>query len=136
MVGLIITAHGGIATEILRSATSIMGPLPQAQALTIERGADVEAIYTRLSHAIADVNSDGDGVLIMTDMFGGTPANISNRFLNTPGIAVLNGVNLPMVLKFCGSRDSMGVDTLADFLQRYGQKSIINTRDILGGMEG
>lgn len=136
MVGLIITAHGSIAAEILRSATSIMGPLPQAQALTIERGADVEAIYTQLSHVIANVNSDGDGVLIMTDMFGGTPANISNRFLNTPGIEVLNGVNLPMVLKFCGSRDSMAVDTLADFLQRYGKKSIINTRDILGGMEG
>ena len=82
MVGLIITAHGGIAAEILRSATSIMGPLPQVQALTIERGADVEDIYTQLKHAIAEVNSDGDGVLIMTDMFGGTPANISNRFLN------------------------------------------------------
>lgn len=135
MVGLIITAHGGIAAEILRSATSIMGPLPQVQALTIERGADVENIYTQLEHAIVEVNSDGDGVLIMTDMFGGTPANISNRFLNTPGIEVLNGVNLPMVLKFCGSRDSMEVDTLADFLQRYGKKSIINTRDILGGME-
>jgi PTS system mannose-specific IIA component len=72
----------------------------------------------------------------MTDMFGGTPANISNRFLNKPGVEVLNGVNLPMVLKFCGSRDSMKVDILADFLQRYAQKSIINARDILGGMEG
>ncbi|MCA1796921.1 MAG: PTS sugar transporter subunit IIA [Desulfuromonadaceae bacterium] len=136
MVGLIITAHGGIAAEILRSATSIMGPLPQVRALTIERGVDVDDIYTQLSHAIAEVNSDGDGVLIMTDMFGGTPANISNRFLNVPGIEVLNGVNLPMVLKFCGSRDSMTVGTLADFLQRYGKKSIMNTRDILGGMEG
>lgn len=136
MVGLIITAHGGIAEEILRSATSIMGPLPQAQALAIERGADVDAIYTRLSDAITEVNSDGDGVLILTDMFGGTPANISNRFLNTPGVEVINGVNLPMVLKFCGSRDSMAVDVLADFLMRYGKKSIINTRDILGGMEG
>jgi PTS system mannose-specific IIA component len=136
MVGLIITAHGGIAAEILRSATSIMGPLPQARALAIERGVDPEAVYTQLSQAIDEVDADGDGVLIMTDMFGGTPANISNRFLNKPGVEVLNGVNLPMVLKFCSSRDSMKVDTLADFLQRYAQKSIINARDILGGMEG
>jgi PTS system mannose-specific IIA component len=136
MVGLIITAHGGIAAEILRSAASIMGPLPQAQSLAIERGADVDAIYTRLGQIISQVGSDGDGVLIMTDMFGGTPANISNRFLNAQGVEVINGVNLPMVLKFCSSRDSMSVKTLADFLQRYGKKSIINTREILGGMEG
>ncbi len=136
MVGLIITAHGGLAAEILRSATSIMGPLPRAQALAIEYGADMEALYNELRQAITEVDRDGDGVLIMTDMFGGTPANISNRFLNTPGIEVLNGVNLPMVLKFCGSRDSMTVGILADFLQRYGKKSIINTREILGRMEG
>ncbi|MDY0290755.1 MAG: PTS system fructose subfamily IIA component [Desulfuromonadaceae bacterium] len=136
MVGLIITAHGRLAAEILRSATSIMGPLPQALALAIEYGADMEAVYNELRHAITEVDRDGDGVLIMTDMFGGTPANISNRFLNIPGIEVLNGVNLPMVLKFCGSRDSMTVEILADFLQRYGKKSIINTRDILGRMEG
>lgn len=135
MVGLIITAHGSIAEEMLRSAASIMGPLPQARTFAIERGADIEGIYTELSEAIAEVDPDGDGVLIMTDMFGGTPANISNRFLNNPKIEVLNGVNLPMVLKFCGSRDSMSVGVLAEFLQRYGQKSIIKTRDILGGME-
>ena len=135
MVGLIITAHGSIAEEMLRSAASIMGPLPQARTFAIERGADIEGIYTELSEAIAEVDRDGDGVLIMTDMFGGTPANISNRFLNNPKIEVLNGVNLPMVLKFCGSRDSMSVGVLAEFLQRYGQKSIIKTRDILGGME-
>ena len=60
MVGLIITAHGGIAAEILRSATSIMGPLPQARALAIERGADPEAVYTQLSQAIDEVDADGD----------------------------------------------------------------------------
>ncbi len=134
MVGLIIAAHGGIAAEMLRSATSIMGSLPQARAIAIEPGADIEAIHTQLRAAIAEVAPEGGGVIIMTDMFGGTPANISNRFLETPGVEIVNGVNLPMVLKFCGSRDSMPVKTLADFLLRYGKKSIIKTREILGGM--
>ncbi|MDY0211438.1 MAG: PTS system fructose subfamily IIA component [Desulfuromonadaceae bacterium] len=136
MIGLIIAAHGGIAAEMLRSAASIMGSLPQARAFAIEPGADIEAIYAQLSASIAEVNPEGDGVIILTDMFGGTPANISNRFLGTPGVEIVNGVNLPMLLKFCGSRDSMPVRDLADFLLRYGKKSIINTREILGGMEG
>ncbi len=136
MVGLIIAAHGGIAAEMLRSAASIMGSLPQARAFAIEPGADIEAIHTQLQDAVAEVNPEGDGVIIMTDMFGGTPANISNRFLKNPKVEIINGVNLPMVLKFCGSRNSMPVKTLADFLLRYGKKSIINTREILGGMEG
>ncbi len=136
MIGLIVAAHGGIAAELLRSAASIMGSLPQARAFAIEPGADIEAIHTQLCAAIEEVNPNGEGVLILTDMFGGTPANISNRFLASPGVEIVNGVNLPMVLKFCGSRDSMSVQVLADFLQRYGKKSIINTREILGRMEG
>jgi PTS system mannose-specific IIA component len=136
MVGLIMVAHGGIATEMLRSAASIMGELPQARAFAIEPGADIEGIHAQVRTAIVEVNLEGDGVIILTDMFGGTPANISNRLLEIPGVEIVNGVNLPMVLKFCGSRNSMPVKTLADFLLRYGKKNIINTREILGGMEG
>ncbi|MCD6527518.1 MAG: PTS system fructose subfamily IIA component [Desulfuromonas sp.] len=135
MIGLVIATHAGLASELLNAAESIVGPLSCAQFLSIEQGCDLDLLEQQLREAIMEVGAQGDGVLIMTDMFGGTPANLSARFLSDPAIEVINGVNLPMVLKFSSCRNTMPLKEVTTFLQSYGQKSIVVTRDILTGME-
>ena len=135
MIGLVIATHAGLAAELLNAAQSIVGPLPHVQTLSIQQSYDLDLLDRQLQKAILGVGIDGDGVLVMTDMFGGTPANLSARFLSDPALEVVNGINLPMILKFSSSRNTMILKDLTSFLQTYGQKSIVVTRDILSGME-
>ncbi|MBN2645177.1 MAG: PTS sugar transporter subunit IIA [Desulfuromonadaceae bacterium] len=132
MIGLVIATHGELAAELLRTTMSIIGPVPQAKTFSISRTVDMDLLLQQLAEAVDEVNDSGEGVLIMTDMFGGTPANLAARFLSNPVVEIVNGINLPLLLKFCSSRESMPVHVLAEFLKKYGQKSIVNTRDILG----
>ncbi|OQY19987.1 MAG: PTS system fructose subfamily IIA component [Desulfobacteraceae bacterium 4572_35.1] len=133
MIGLIIATHAGLASELLRTAETIVGTIRHVRCYAVDSGADLEKMYQELSESVGEVDSCGDGVLIMTDMFGGTPANISARFLDKDHVEVINGVNLPMLLKFASSRDTMNLTTLATFMKKYGQKSIVLTSDIFFG---
>ena len=136
MIGLIIVTHAGLAAELLNAAETIVGSLNHVRCHAIDRGVDLETIHALLQDSINEVGVGGDGVLIMTDMFGGTPANVSARFLKKDLVEVINGVNLPMLIKFSSSRSSMGLTVLANFLKKYGQKSIVLTSDIFSGSEG
>jgi len=133
MIGLIIVTHAGLAAELLKAAETIVGPLGQAQCHAVDRSVDVDKFYTTLVESVEQVNTGDDGVLIMTDMFGGTPSNVSARLLKTDQVEVINGVNLPMLIKFSSSRDTMPLGQLATFLKNYGQKNILMTSEILGG---
>lgn len=135
MIGLIIATHAGLAKPLLSAAESIVGAIPYATCHNLDRNVDLEASYQELALAVEKVGVCGEGVLIMTDMFGGTPANVSARLLEMGRVEVLNAVNLPIVLKFASSRQSMDLSTLAVFLKKYGQKSIILTSEILFGMD-
>ena len=84
----------------------------------------MEAIRETIAGALAEVGKDGHGVIIVTDMFGGTPANVSMTFLEPQIVEVMTGVNLPMILKFFNSQESLGLDELAGILKSYGQQSI------------
>lgn len=84
----------------------------------------MEDIRDAISRAVKEVNTDGAGVIIVTDMFGGTPANVSMTFLEPQSVEVLTGVNLPMLLKFFNSQENLGLDELAGILKSYGQQSI------------
>lgn len=136
MIGLVIVTHAGLATELLAAAETIIGPISYAKCHAVNRTVDIEEFYTVLCDSVQQVNVDGDGVLIMTDIFGGTPSNVSSRLLKKDHVEVVNGVNLPMLIKFASSRDSMPLWDLATFLTRYGQKSIIMTSEILQGVGG
>ncbi|MEA3464703.1 MAG: PTS sugar transporter subunit IIA [Thermodesulfobacteriota bacterium] len=136
MIGLIIVTHAGLATELLNAAEMIVGPFSYVRCHAIDRGVDLETTHALLQDSIHEVDACGDGVLIMTDMFGGTPSNVSARFLQKDLVEVINGVNLPMLIKFSSSRSSMGLTVLANFLKKYGQKSIVLTGDIFSGSEG
>ena len=87
---------------------------------------------TKIEKGIKEVGK-GDGVLIMTDMFGGTPSNLSYAFLDEGHIEVISGVNLPMVVKAVGMRDKKGLSQLAEYLENFGKKSISLASGILKG---
>ena len=124
MIGLVVATHSRLAEEFLRAAEMIIGPVPHARAVCIHPDDSVEAIRGTIAEAMQEVGDSGEGVVIMTDMFGGTPANISLSYLDPEKVEVLTGVNLPMVLKFFNTQDVLSLAELAAALKAYGQQSI------------
>jgi PTS system mannose-specific IIA component len=124
MVGLVVATHGNLGGELLLSAQMIIGPVRNAMAVSINRDSSMEDIRDAIADAVAAVGTDDKGVIIVTDMFGGTPANVSMTFLESQAVEVLTGVNLPMLLKFFNSQENLGLDELAGILKSYGQQSI------------
>ena len=106
------------------SAQMIIGPVINARAVSITHDSSMEVIRDAIAEAVAEVGKDDQGVIIVTDMFGGTPANVSMTFLEPQSVEVMTGVNLPMILKFFNSQETIGLDELAGILKSYGQQSI------------
>lgn len=131
MIGLVIATHARLGEELINASEMIIGPTDNARAVSIRMGDSVESIREQIKLAINDVGKDGDGVVIMTDMFGGTPSNISLSFLETEQIEVLTGVNLPMVLKFFNSQDGLALIELSGILKAYGEQSITLPSELL-----
>lgn len=123
MIGLVIATHANLGSEILQATEMIIGTLSQARAVGIRKEDSVEEIRAAVAGAIEEVSAQ-DGVIVMTDMFGGTPSNISLAFLEPQRVEVLTGVNLPMVLKFFNSQEGLTLAELALLLQSYGQQGI------------
>jgi PTS system mannose-specific IIA component len=129
MVGIVVATHGQLAAELLRTAEGIVGPLPGATAISVDSATSVEEARARLATAIHKVGADGEGVLVLTDMFGGTPANLALTFLDEQ-IEVVTGVNLPMLLKLAGHR-GQGLAAAAELATTQGQKNIILASGLL-----
>lgn len=125
MVGLVVATHGHLADELLHTAEQIVGALPAAAACSIEPGASPLEIQDRMQEAVAQVDA-GDGVIVLADLFGGTPCNQSLSLCHTRKLEVVTGVNLPMLLKANSLRteEGMQVADLALALITYGQKNI------------
>ena len=124
MIGLIVATHGNLGAELLSSTQMIIGPVRNARAVNISSDNSMEDIRDAISAAVVEVGKDNSGVIIVTDMFGGTPANVSMTFLEPQAVEVLTGVNLPMLLKFFNSQENLALDELAGILKSYGQQSI------------
>ena len=122
MVGLVVATHGELAEVLLRTAEGIVGPVAQASAVSVDAQTSVEDARARLATAIHKVGGDGEGVLVLTDMFGGTPANLALTFLEEQ-IEVVTGVNLPMLLKLATTRGA-GLAAAAELATSQGQKNI------------
>ena len=131
MVGCVIVAHGGLGAELVKVAEVIVGRLDRVEVISVGTDVDVETSRNEISAAIRRVQ-DNDGVLIFTDMFGGTPANLSLAFLNEKGVEVITGVNLPMLIKYANHRKDKGVTDLALMVREGGVKSIIMASEMLG----
>ncbi len=131
MIGLVIFTHGQLAAECLHAAEMIIGPVSVCRALSMDRTHSVEDTTEVLAGALRDVGADGDGVLVLTDMFGGTPTNIAAGFLAEDQIDILTGVNLPMLIKAVSARSQMDLTALAEFLCDYGQQAIRRPAQLL-----
>ena len=129
MIGLVLVAHAGVANELLAAAEMIVGPLEQAEAVGIAPEASAVAVMDSIKEAVARVS--GDGAIIMTDMFGGTPSNMSISFLEEGRVEVLTGVNLPMLIRFTQDRGRLGVGELALKLKESGREGISVAGDYL-----
>jgi PTS system mannose-specific IIA component len=122
MIGLVVVAHAGLARELLSAGAMIVGTFEAAEAVCIAPDDKVEHIRDAIAGAIAKVSADG--VIVMADMFGGTPSNMSLSFLEENRVEVVTGVNLPMIIKFATERSRYGVAELAGRLQACGRESI------------
>jgi mannose PTS system EIIA component len=131
MIGLVVVTHSKLAAELLQTAEMIIGPFPAATAVSIDRGLSVDSARAQLAEALSRVGSDGDGVLILTDMFGGTPTNISAEFLEDPTVEILTGVNLPMLIKAVSARVGQRVDELAALLKDYARSAVVRPSELL-----
>lgn len=132
MIGIVIVTHGLLGREILKTAEFIVGSLERCATVSVDNGRGPDAIRQAIEQAIADVNR-GVGVLVLTDMFGGTPSNISLSFLDEGRIEILTGVNLPMLIKAIQLRGKASLAEAAQAISEYGRKSITVAGEILGG---
>ena len=131
MIGLVVATHGNLGAELLASAQMIIGPVLNARSVSINQENSMEDIRDAIDQAVKEVALDEAGVIIVTDMFGGTPANVSMTFLEPQSVEVLTGANLPMLLKFFNSQENLGLDELAGILKSYGQQSIVLASEYL-----
>jgi len=130
VIGLVVATHGRLGEELLRTAEGIVGAVARARPVSISSGRPVEEARAELGEAIRAVD-EGEGALVLTDMFGGTPANLALTFLDGR-VEVLTGVNLPMVLKFQATRaDGLSLQATAELLGAYGQKNITLASELL-----
>ena len=132
MVGVVLITHGDVGEKLITTTESIGCRLDRIQfvSINIKERDKVDNIRKDIKKAIKKVDL-GQGVLILTDMFGGTPSNISLSFLEEGEIEVLSGVNLPMLLKLSDVREKVDLIELTKIIKEYGKKSIVLASDFL-----
>jgi mannose PTS system EIIA component len=133
MIGVVVVTHGQLATELVNAAETIVGDLPQFAAVSIGWHDDTHDAREEIAQAIGRVKQDRDGVLILTDMFGGTPANLAMTFLEPDQVEVITGVNLPMLIKIANARESAGLLAVARDMREHGRTAIWVASDLLRG---
>jgi len=130
MIGVVVVTHGQLATELVNAAETIVGDLPQFAAVSIGWHDDVDDAREEIRQAIARVQG-AEGVLILTDMFGGTPANLGLTFLEVDRVEVITGVNLPMLIKLAGAQGSSNLLAVAREMREHGRNAIWIASDLL-----
>jgi PTS system mannose-specific IIA component len=123
MIGLVLVTHGSLARAFVAALEHVVGPQKNVATVCIEADDDMEARRREILEAVHAVNT-GTGVVLMTDMFGGTPSNLAISIMNETGVEVVAGVNLPMLIKFASLRDSTALTPLVVAIQEAGRKYI------------
>ncbi|HEX2311299.1 MAG TPA: PTS sugar transporter subunit IIA [Vicinamibacterales bacterium] len=135
MIGVVVVTHGQLAAELVNAAETIVGDLPRFAAVSIGWHDTVELARDEIAQAVARVDV-GHGVIVLTDMFGGTPSNLAITFLADGRIEVITGVNLPMLLKLAGAREVTDLRELARRIREDGRNAIWVAADLLHRSEG
>ena len=129
-IGGVIVTHGQVAGELLAAAETIVGVQSHISAVSIGWHDDVELAKDEIARAIKKV-SDGAGVLLLTDMFGGTPTNIAAMFLKENEVEIVTGVNLPMIVKLASQNRETTLNEMAKQVEEQGKESIYRTQELL-----
>jgi PTS system mannose-specific IIA component len=132
VIGVVVVTHGQLATELVNAAEMIVGDLPRFTAVSIGWHDDVNDAREDIAQAIERVRGS-EGVLLLTDMFGGTPSNLGMTFLETDRLEVITGVNLPMLIKLAGLRESSNLLAVAKEMREHGRNAIWVASDLLRG---
>lgn len=135
MAGLIVLTHGRLAEEIVEAAVKIVGPLENVVAVSIGWDDDPVDARSLIEDAMRKVGGEG-GVLVLTDMFGGTPTNLALSLLDPGKVEVVTGVNLPMVIKFTNLRSADDLEEIARRIAAQGRDAIQTASAILEGPSG
>jgi mannose PTS system EIIA component len=130
MIGVVVVTHGQLATELVNAAETIVGDIPQFAAVSIGWHDDVEDAREEIRQAIQRVQG-AEGVLLLTDMFGGTPTNIGLTFLETNKVEVITGVNLPMLIKLASLQSSSDLMAVAREMRDTGRNAIWVASDLM-----
>ena len=131
MIGLVLVTHGRLAAEFITAMEHVVGPQDAIEGICIDADDDMEARRSDIAAAIAKVDR-GDGVIILTDLFGGTPSNLAISLMKNDQIEVIAGVNLPMLIRLEGARKAMGVRAAVAAAREAGRKYISVASEILG----
>ena len=130
MIGVLVITHGNLGCELIQSAELIKGRLDGVLAISVDPTKGVEKLKKEITDGIKKVDR-GKGVLILTDLFGGTPSNISLSFLKEEKLEVVTGVNLPMLLKLSEIRGKEDLPDFAYLIKDYGRRNISVASEIL-----
>lgn len=129
-VGVVIVTHFRLGEQFLEALRLIVPDAPEFHAVSIEPAQPVDEMRSAIAEALGRAKQPG-GVLVLTDMFGGTPSNISLSFLQEHQVEVVTGVNLPMLIKLATMREERSLEELATFIKDYGQRNISVASEIL-----
>jgi mannose PTS system EIIA component len=131
MIGILIVSHGKLADALISSVQSLVGNLEKIKGVPIwSKDREVEVKH-RIQKEIAEVD-DGDGVVILTDILGGTPTNLSLSFLEDEKVEVVTGVNIPMLLTLASYRKGRSLTEIGSLVKRSGRRGIILAKEVLG----
>ena len=131
MIVLVLVTHGRLAAEFITAMEHVVGPQESIEGICIDADDDMEARRADIAKAIAKVDN-GKGVIILTDLFGGTPSNLAISLMKSDQIEVIAGVNLPMLIRLEGARKAMGVRAAVAAAREAGRKYISVASEILG----
>ncbi len=132
MIGLLIVTHGGLAREFRAALEHVVGPQQQLETISIGPDDHMEARRQEIVDAVRRLDG-GDGVILLTDMFGGTPSNLSISILDEANVEVIAGVNLPMLVRLASVRGDTPLAKAVDLAKEAGRKYISVARQVLSG---
>ncbi len=132
MIGMVLVTHGRLADELRSAMEHVVGTQRNVATVCIGPEDDIEDRRADIEHCIADVDT-GDGVVLLTDMFGGTPSNLAISMMDRKGIEVLSGVNLPMLVKLAKVRSCQPLGEVVECAQAAGRKYIAAASEVLHG---
>ena len=131
MIGLVLVTHGNLANEFISAMQHVVGPQQQVAGVCIGPEDDMDMRRNEILEKVNGVNS-GDGVVLLTDMFGGTPSNLALSIMDRANVEILAGINLPMLIKIASLRKEKNMKEAVEGAQEAGKKYINIASQLLG----